>query len=160
MKVTSVLNQQSVVVAKSQDVPTLKPSWLSFRMFFFGRNKKPDDIIDAQIVGFAKWKGIAASYIQRIGRCIAATDPGVWFVIVIGGVVGSIFGMGMFMDMDIHNQSPSFLVVISHLIGMIIKCILVGWFLLYFGWEFVQGWRWLTSWSERVKKEEQQYGEK
>ena len=121
--------------------------------WFGGRPKKADGIIDAEIVGLAKWKKLAASWILRIGRCIEATDPGIWFISVLGAVVGFMTGMAPVMALGYHDPTPSFLWIIGHCLYRIIECVLSGWALLYCCWEFVQGWKWLTKWSTQIKQE-------
>ena len=153
MKVTSLLTKEDAMLERDVRETSEIVSRYSFN-WFGGRPKKAGEIIDAEIVGLAKWKKLAASWILRIGRCITATDPGIWFISVIGLVIGLIAGLGIFMDMNIHDKAPAFFAVVGHCLLMIIKCILLGWAILYVCWEFVQGWKWLSNWSERVKKEE------
>ena len=122
---------------------------------WFGcRPKKADGLINAEIVGIAEWKKIAASWILRIGRCLKATDPGLLFIFVICVVIGFMTGMVSVMPLGYHDPTPSFLWIIGHCLYRIIECLLSGWTLLYGCWEFVQGWKWLSNWSERIKQEE------
>jgi len=153
MKVTSLLSKEDAMLER--DVRETSERVAKYSSNWFGRRpKKADGIIDAEVVGLAKWKKLAASWILRIGRCITATDPALVFISTIGLVAGIMFGMAPIMSMSLHDQTPSFLWVIGNCLFRIIELILLGWALLYAGWELVQGWRWLSNWSKRIKQEE------
>lgn len=147
MKVTSLLAKDDAML--EQDIELTRQEVAKYSSQWFGRRpKKATDVIDAEIVGLAKWKKIAASWVIRVGRCIKATDPAIPVIVFAGAILALLTTVLSFEHM------PTFTEVIIK--GMLrwTECIVFGLALLYGIWEIVQGWKWITKWSERIKREE------
>jgi hypothetical protein len=142
MNITSLLTKEDAEVANNES---------RFYTRFFGRRtKKSDGIIDAEIVGLAKWKKVAASYILHLEKFLSAINPGSWMILLIGFVIGAVSKISSYG----YRDNPTWIEVLVGVLSRGISLALIGLLIAYLVWEVTQGWKWLSNWSKRIKEED------
>ena len=158
---------------KDTDLVIHKPKknnifWQAYYRLYSKEKPKSDiniDIIDVKVLpprGLALWKLMAASWVLRLGRCYEdeAVKASLFIFLLIAIIGGLLIGFGKFMDMDIHAQMPPLLSIVIHCLYRIIEFMMVGCLIIYGSWETVQGCKWLTEWSEKIKEKAQEEADK
>ena len=131
--------------------------WQAYYKLYPGTkpSPKPDtniDVIDVKILpprGLALWKLMAASWVLRLGRFYKETDPLVWIIVTSGIAICVFTWSGTYLE--VYDKPPSLFSSFMKGIKWGIEITILLEALVYIGWEFVRGCKWLTKWSESIK---------
>ena len=134
---------QVISLLFKEQAPNIEKCW---------RRRKTPDYIDVSeikpnpIVKWFKdkWKRTVAIVITRFARCWDRTEPGGSVLVSIGIMLGI-----MFSTFPLMVDNYTFNHIIWSAMCLSVKFMVLFVALLYVGWEFYQGCKWLHKWAGR-----------